>query len=225
MLDLKPDADARALIHDAGRAARRVSRLGHVLDVLSDVLQSGETGQVFQRKKEWQDETPLPLAGFVESLDGSCLAPGVRPVRIPLAASIEGARIGCWLRDRDGLPYRPADLFYEELVYELILNAAKHGAGGHDGVPVEVRCREVTLREGPARAVTVVNGIDPCGGMSESPWTIWNEEGDAPVGGLYFLAGLLHRAGLGRLWTRTEQGAGEFLFVVALELNGLESMT
>jgi hypothetical protein len=225
MLDLRPDDDAKALIHDAGRAALRVSRLGHILDVLSDVLQSSESENVFQHKDEWRADGPFDLAGLLESLDGVCLAPGVRQVRIPLAASIEGARIGCWLRDRDGQLYRPADLFYDELFYELFLNAAKHGVGDTSEVSVEVRCQELTIRDVQIQAVTVVNGIDSRDERLEAPWAVWNEGDDAPVGGLYFLASLLHRAALGRLWTRTEQRNGEFVFVVALELNGLESIT
>lgn len=224
MLDLKPNADTEALIHDAGRAALRVSRLGHVLDVLSDVLKSSEVKEIFQKKKEWRSEETLPLVDLVKPMDGACLAPGTWPVRSPLTASIESTGIGCWLRDQDDRLYRPADLFYEELVYELFLNAAKHGKPDGDRVPVEVSCREVTVRDGPVRAVTLANGIEPCDETSESPWQIWNEKGDAPVGGLYFLTGLLHRAGLGRLWTRRALRRGAPIFLVALELNGLESI-
>lgn len=224
MLDLEPQAESAALIHEAGEAASRVGRLGHVLDVLADALRSGEPGRIFQRKKDWRQEQPYHLKSLLADIDGRCLAPGVRPVTVEVAESTERARIGCWMTDGEGLPYRPADLFYEELVFELFLNAAKHGLGDRSGVPVEVQCRKVTVNGASALAVTLVNGIDVTEAVEATGWTMWNEHGDAPVGGLYFLASLLDQTGLGCLWTRVEKQRKTACFAVALELNGLERM-
>ena len=224
MLDLKPDVETTLKIHAAGRAALRVGRLGHVLDALSDLLRSDKERQVFQDKADWRRDQPLYLGGIIEVLNGSCLAPGVRPVKARVAASVNGARIGCWLKDDQGRLYRPADLFYEELVFELFLNAAKHGAGSRDGVEVEVSCQTAESHDGPVLTIGFVNRVDSSKAGIPGNWAIWNEHGDAPVGGLYFLTSLLVRGKLGRLWIRTEWRKPHHYFAVALELNGLEQV-
>ena len=224
MLDLRPDADTTSLIHAAGQAASRVGRLGHVLDVLASSLRPGESEKTFQREREWHDHKPFRFDVLVTELDEARLAPGARPVKVTMSASVGRIGIVCWLKDESGRPFRPADLFYEELIFELFFNATKHGGGDRDGVPVEVQYDELWLNDGPVQAITLVNEIDASQAVETSEWAMWNEHDDAPVGGLYFLAGLLDRAGLGRLWTRIERRRDRFFFFVALELNGLERL-
>ncbi len=128
------------------------------------------------------------------------------------------------MTDENGRAYRPADLFYEELFYELLLNAAKHGAGNPDDVRVDIDLTQPRSSDEGLKALTLRNGIRSARSRGPSDWSLWNHDGNAPVGGLFFLSNLLDRVGLGRLWTRFHQRHGKDCFSVALELTGLEEI-
>jgi hypothetical protein len=105
--------------------------------------------------------------------------------------------------------YRPFDVLYDELFFELLFNAAKFSV-----------CAELELDQGAA-ALILSNKFSKdriAGGTVIGKWE--DCRGGRP-GGLRFLADCLFLSGSGMLETKIEESLTEYVFFVRIRLTGL----
>lgn len=226
-----------ALHADLSRAddlASELERLGHLLDAVGETFAHGPESNarevIFERKPDWQQtvhyDLPARLGHYARIVD----------VAVSVGQSALGARVEGWFGPAEHMA-RPADLFFDEILYELLWNAQSHFVDAEMGTAsplyavrptVQVALVEIpTSRERSVTALTVSNSCerDPCervAWLSDEfqEWETEEKEG-AGTGGLFFVALFLRRTGAGRLWVRRAIDGGGFHFVLALELRGL----
>lgn len=126
--------------------------------------------------------------------------------------------------DRLGVPVRPIDEFYDEILYELFVNAANYGplaygANGAHEVAVSVEVTDeldlIIANEFQANRKT---GRFPR--IAKDEWIDWpNDTSDG--GGLYYAALALGMTETGRIALRVSERGGQGVFSVRLTLAGV----
>ncbi len=113
---------------------------------------------------------------------------------------------------------RPADEFYEEVLGEALLNAARRGERSEDvrAVPLIISSNwehpDASSRAEETPGLWVVTMENPCSHATakelniapDGTWEPWPRDGKSPKGGLYFIGLLLRRTEMGRAWVRVE---------------------
>lgn len=219
-----------AHIHTAGRRATRVANLGHVLDVFSAGLTGAARSEIFLRKPEWHSFASYRLdSGLSQATEIPSSSTISRLMLLPVSPQSPGEHeVACWIPGEKGL-FRPADLFYDEMLFELLMNAGKHGDSDGGYVEVTVSVEDIDTAALPLPALVFRNRCLDEARIGKLPirpgiWTRWNAGTRAPVGGLFFLSNLLVGFNLGDLWAQVESHDDGSFFAVALRLNGLRKV-
>jgi len=225
----------------ASRLLKRVSNIGYILDALAVGLvqpersEAAEKTALFVSKADWHACSPANLGELLAQAEGAPTQPGAARTRVVWQGegSPRDHGISPWIEDPKGDRCRPADAFYEEIFYELLLNAGRHGRPENGFVPVEIGFGRIPL-PGLDRGVLLVRNQciltpEPASvHNSTSPWQPSEVNARSSVGGLFFLASLFRQTAIGRMWYRFERdptAAGDGAhFVMALDLEGLGRM-
>ena len=236
-----PEKDAWAEALWGLRALKRVEALGHILDVLSRALgsrtaDSDEKERVFLVKEEWRDANNYDLTSRINELASEANKLQEDDDRKMVVQGPSGADgrepvIRPWIQS-DQEAYRPADLFYNEILTELLANALRKG---HEQagrlVHVEWSFKKITdPASGVSQTALVLSNPCPYGearsrtAVSSDAWEPWTSPDRSAVGGVLFLAQLLEYTGMGRLFVRISHDSGELgTFSVGLWLSGLDT--
>jgi len=225
-------ATLKARVRILGGQARRVSNLGHVLDVLSDRLTKDTPAAILENKTEWFATEPYRIERELHRLAQNILAPGHARVKL---LSCRPARVAeyvvdCWIEGRGISSFRPANVFYEEILLEALANAARHGEPRDGAVEVSCALEDVGLGgKAEKRALVLRNRCKSEQSLSQCRpagdiWTPWRVDSRS-AGGLFFAAHLLSELGLGSLWTQIDESESKYIFALALLLNGLRGVT
>ncbi len=210
---------------------RRVAALGSVLDCISRAILKGTHASVFgdPATPHWRvNSPPYMVALGLSDLAGATLVPDpqerIEHVRFEVEDDAALAVIENWISSPS--PHRPANMFYDEILAEVILNCARHGLPDAQGsVPVKVH-----VMGGTAESMLVFS--NPCRRKQDplalklqcEEWCDWHTDGaDAPSGGLFFVAMFLTTTGCGALRARlkTKPDGQPATFSVGLRLRGL----
>jgi hypothetical protein len=220
-----------ARVRAVGDHAKRVSNLGHILNVLSDRLTKATHAGIFLRKAEWHATEPYRFAQGLTRLQTMPMPIGMPRVEIRGNGGDLLARyaIACRTDAETGRSFRPADMFYDEMLFEAFTNAAKHGVATEGVVEVECSVESLALAAGAHSAVVFRNRCagEPRPERSEAAsatWCRWKVDDRAAVGGLFFIANLLTELDLGAVWTQAQRREQGWAFALALSLNGLNEV-
>ena len=117
-------------LSDVALQVKSLSNVGNLLDLIARSM-TEEHGNVFALKNDWhsKDETKLNdfLVTFYEKKFCVVSKLGIYGM-INLENLPEGIRIQPWLTNPEtGLKIRPADFIYEEIFFELFVNALSYG--------------------------------------------------------------------------------------------------
>ena len=234
IISLKEDPEAVPFWLDHALArVDRVRKLGHLLDLLSRVIEN-PGGHHFLAKSEWHDEEPYSLAdGLLRNqqllLKGnSQLDLDPQPFQKTWLDNLE---VVGWITRPHERDCRPGNIFYDEILAELLNNAFKYmmpaldgrrvltidTAQSPDGPMMLVFRNRCSAREAIERLQV---GTDP-----RQDWTQFDIKRRVSVGGIYYLAVFLQYAGVGTIWARvTERADGAYLDI-GIAFRNLKSRT
>lgn len=217
-------------VNNAGDLLTRISQLGHLLDMTSVAMMDNKGEAAFLKEgKEnvWRTEETYELYVQVPKL--SKLSKDPRAAReIVLReedlALLSGVRIKPWIPDAQNVMWRPGDLFYDEVISEVLTNAAKYGRRVNGRVTLRLGIGEVDGEQ----CLLVSNECQTAPnlrklGLSRNEWQHWNTSEGGSIGGLFYIANSLAQTKSGSVYAKVDDEGGECRFVVGLRLRGLVS--
>jgi hypothetical protein len=225
ILDRRPLDDLLRSVGEARNSLRVIEHLGHVLDTLSRGIKKEEKERVFLAKpKDWTMQHSYDLSTAFKAickrpLPSSCS----QTVNLILDENSQHLWIDPWIPQSGKPKCRPHDLFYDEIIQEVIINAARHSQ--IDPVELRVSNGTITNRKGSFFSMIVSNYCDKPQSLQElsliqEEWQEYEAKGAA--GGLPILTTFLQTTGLGKeLLVRIDAEQKGVRFSVALPLEGL----
>lgn len=215
-------------VNNAGDLLTRISQLGHLLDITS-VAMMGDTGSdaFLKEGKEnvWRVESTYDLRGQIEKLSKLSMDPrGAREIVLMEEdlKLLSGARIEPWISDAQNVLWRPGDLFYDEIISEVLTNAAKYGKRIEGRVTLRLWIGDI----GGKRCLLMSNECQKAPdirklGLGQNEWRQWNTDEDGSIGGLFYIVNSLTQTKSGSVYANVYDDGGACLFVVGLLLKGL----
>jgi hypothetical protein len=217
ILSLEEDPGAvRSWLEDAWARNERVRKLGHLLDLLSRVIESPGDHH-FHSKADWREEEPYSLADGLSRNQELLLKGNARLVLDPQPGQktwLDDVEVSGWITRPNERDCRPSNIFYDEILAELLTNAFRHMK-----VPVPDDRRVLVIRtepspDGPTVMLVFRNRCDPqetierlqVGVDPKLGWTRFDINRRVSVGGFYYLAVFLQLTGVGTIWTRVTEG-------------------
>jgi hypothetical protein len=222
--------ELRRSIGEARTSLRIIENLGHVLDTLSRGIKKEEKERVFLAKpKDWTMQQAYDLSTAFRNickrpLPASCS----QTVNLILDEAGQQMWIDPWIAQSGEDKCRPHDLFYDEIIQEVIINAARHSQVD----PVEVRVSNAMIQnlESSFFSVIVSNYCDKPQSLQElnlpsGKWKAFELSAKGAAGGLPILTTFLQTTGLGKeLLVRIDAEQRGIRFSVALPFEGLRRM-
>jgi hypothetical protein len=225
--DVRDGEQDGALFHlDKARTFTVASALlGEMLDILSVAINVHRGSGIFlQRNLRWAESSELSLLTLLETIQPdvmSSIGGSTKRVSLSIHELAQTAVVRPWIKHQEAF-VRPFGLFYKELFYESLLNAATHGRpDGAANVAVQVE-----VAQEPCPMIILSNlcpaGFDPIQAqlqLAVDQWVPFHELGR--IGGGLLYAGLcLKQTEAGRLLVRLT-GEETLRFEVGFELEGL----
>lgn len=230
--DIKRGASKEKLIRRttlAGRQLRRVWQLGHFLDMISRAVSTKSMGLTFLHKDAWHSDGSYLVFDKLLSFQDDINDSGSHRISLVHTLLDEGSvQVKPWIEGKDSA-VRPADLFYDELFTEVLVNASRHGAiDAADTVAIEVSWADIedTVDHQMRRCIVFSNRCDSSasghGVQSILPhWQRWDASANAAVGGLIFIALALRETASGLLYAKADNRNGQMWFSIGLWLQGI----
>jgi hypothetical protein len=215
-------------INNAGDLLTRISQLGHILDMTSVAMMDKKGQAAFLKEgKEntWRVKDIYEVHAQVSKLSQLYKDPRAAKKLVLLEEDLVGlhdARIEPWIVDAQSECWRPGDLFYDEVISEVLTNAAKYGKRVEGQVQLRLGLEEVA----GARCLVVSNECETVPKMEKlglrlNEWRPWNTNEDGSIGGLFYIANSLAQTKSGGVYAKIDNRSGKCLFVVGLQLAGL----
>jgi hypothetical protein len=185
--------------------------LGHILDVTSRCIRGQEREKVFlaSGKHEWRNcAEPYRLVERLLAIVGRPLPPLCNPsVQVVFQPPNVDIIVRLWISEGTaGDSCRPSNLFYDEILQELVINAARHANTPLD-LPVVMQVGVETIpalsKSETFPAVTISNKCAPLAGVNqlglrEGEWFLFDAGVKCTEGGLPILTTFMQVTGLGK---------------------------
>ena len=231
----KPKEDIAPILKNASSHLSRAERLGHILDIISRAISSGEGEKLFLRKPVWRSTQIYNIMSILARTEAmvnnvASIARDCHPIELRPKPSdvVTSAFVDLWI---DNGKCRPSDLFYDELLSEIMVNASHNGkcvakkpVAVEWGVEVVHSADDENTQKALVFRNTSAEMIDVAKlNLSRDRWKKWDTAESGAVGGLFFLAMCLEKTGAGCLVAAVEKSAeGDDVFCVGLCLKGLD---
>lgn len=218
----------REEVNNAGDLLTRISQLGHILDITSVAMMGNKGSAAFLKEgkeNDWRAADSYDLRTQIPKL--SRLSKDPRAAREVVLLEEDLSRLGeahiePWIEDHQGCLWRPGNLFYDEVISEVLTNAAKYGKRVRDRVTLRLEIEEI----GGALYLLVSNECQTTPnaaklGLPWNEWRPWNTGEDGSIGGLFYIANSLEQTISGAVYAKLAVEGDGCRFVVGLQLKGL----
>lgn len=218
----------REEVNNAGDLLTRISQLGHLLDITSVAMMGNKGSAAFLKEgkeNDWRAADSYDLRTQIPKL--SRLSKDPRAAREVILQEddlslLGGAHIEPWIEDRQGCLWRPSNLFYDEVISEVLTNAAKYGKRAEGRVTIRLGIGE--MEGAPCLLVSNECQMTPNAaklGLRPNEWRRWNTDEDGSIGGLFYIANSLAQTKSGTVYAKPAVEGDGCWFVVGLQLKGL----
>lgn len=233
----RPSEAVSPVLRNASNHLSRAERLGHILDIISRAISSGAGAELFLEKRMWHTDKPYDIPHRLAQFEA--MVNSYASIESEYSPILLQPRPDDW-RDRTfveqwlpSLSQRPGDLFYDELLSEVLVNASHNGKPSADG-SVEVRCDIASIylpdEESTCMGLVFSNASKKRVaaqklGLTHGKWMRFDTTESGAVGGLFFLAMYLESTGAGLLAARVDVLPNHDDFSIGLCLKGLSCET
>lgn len=209
---------------------QKTMNTGFLLNIRAHYFKNPDAGhKVFNERTVWRQNISFDLLGSLDSLLNELNENKIKIhterefAPFKLVKGCSRVSIETWFQHEDK-SYRPFDILYEDLLFEILINAFKASPKNDE---IEIKVFEVKINE--RDALVIANKIDEHilrinsrkYNSIKGNWKIFKDFSGS-IGGLTYWSQLIDVTGVGKVFIRTNENNGATFFETGLLLQGLK---